>query len=193
MIAAVNLSNISNEDLAAECARRPVVEEAWQEFWFRFYPLVYRKVMRLLSPYTSKRIRSELDDIVQLVFLRIFQRLPNYNRQKSPFTAYLSLVTFSTVMDELRRNKTKEPVALEEFHEFADELSTGKIEAEELWQTVVKVLQGQEPRDRVILEELLNGEPRQEIGVKHGITVSHVYTITYRFRRALREALNKRT
>ena len=192
MIATAHLPNLSNEDLAVECARRPVIEEQWREFWLRFYPLIYRKVMRLLAPYAKKRIHSELDDIVQLVFLRIFQRLPDYNPQKSPFTAYLSLVTFSTVVDELRRNKTKEPISIDEFHEFADQLSTRTIETEELLRTVVKVLQHLAPRERVVMEELLNGDPREEICTKHGLTLSHLYTITYRVRQALREALDKK-
>lgn len=188
----VETTKLSNEDLAAVCAQRPVVEEAWQEFWSRFYPLVYRKVLHMLEPFAHRSIRGELDDIVQLVFLNILKRLPSYDREKSPFTAYLSLVTVSTVIDQLRRTKNKEPVRIEEIPEIEGEVSGGKIEADELWNKTVTVLKRLSPRDRDIIEDYLEGADRPEIGRKHKIDTSLVYTIIYRFRHALRVNLKQR-
>jgi RNA polymerase sigma factor (sigma-70 family) len=187
----VETTKLSNEEFAAVCAERPV-EEAWQEFWLRFYPVVYRKVLRMLEPFGHSSIRSELDDIVQLVFMNILKRLPNYDREKSPFSAYLSLVTASTVIDELRRTKNKEPVRIEEIPEIAGKVSAGEIEADELWDRTVGVLKALSARDRDIIVDYLKGVDRQEIGQKYGIEAKLLYTITYRFRQALRKALKQR-
>lgn len=191
MPVSVELEKLSNEDLAEECARRPVNEGSWREFWQRFHPLVYRKVLNLLAPFVKKPIHSEVDDVVQLVFLNIFRRLSNFDRQKSPLTAYLSLITTSTVIDELRRAQKKNTVPLEELHGLVGDLQTGIIEADELWRTVVSVLQSADPRDQSVIKELVSGDSREAIAARHRITTSLVYTITYRFRQALKAALEK--
>ncbi len=192
MLRNVDVKQLSNEELAGECAKRPVNEDAWHEFWQRFYPLVFRKVHNLMRPFGDQLSPPEFEDVIQLVFLNIFTRLPGYDRQKSPVTAYLSLVATSTVVDQLRRGKRKRTAALEEAEELADKVYRGEIEADELWQLVVKVLGQLGPRDRAILQELWEGADRADICKRYGITPTNLYSITYRFRGKLREALEKR-
>src|SRR5207247_5992192 len=116
-----------------------------------------------------------------------------YDQQKAPLTAYLTLVATSTVIDHLRRDKSRQMVPLEEKQELADSVTRGEIEADQVWQVVVRVLSELTRRDQSIIRDFLEGEKPETIGTKVGIKASPVYTIVYRFRRALQAALRKKT
>src|SRR2546430_1422971 len=140
------LGRVSDDELASECAKRPPNEEAWKVFWRRFYPLVYRTVLISLEPFYGQAIHSGVDDIVQLVFLRIFQNLSKFDRKKSPLSAYLRMIAKHTVIDQLRRTKGKETVSLEGFEELRASLKADAIPVAVLWETVLAYVSKLEPR-----------------------------------------------
>jgi len=183
------LKACSNEDLAVLCARRPVEEDAWREFWRRFYHFVYRKVSKLLKPLGQRVDQSGVDDIVQLVFVRIFNGLSGYDRQKSPLTAYLSVITTRTVIEQLRRRKAQRLVPLEELDLAAERIKTGQIEADELWELVIGILARMGPRKGAIVRAFLEGQGNAAIRQRYGVSASYIYTTVYRFRRAMANAL----
>jgi RNA polymerase sigma factor (sigma-70 family) len=185
------LKTLRDECLAEECAKRPVNEQAWQEFWHRFYPLVHRKVTGFLRPFRDPPQVSDIDDVIQAIFLRLFTSLPKYDPQRSPLSAYVNLVATHCVMDYFRRRKARRVLMFSESELASAGLSTGEIEAEELWSSVIAVLRLIEPRKRRIIQAFLEADDKESICRRYGVTRSHLYTITYRFRQALRESLAK--
>jgi RNA polymerase sigma factor (sigma-70 family) len=182
----------SDDVLAKACAQRPTNEEAWREFWRRFYPFIRRKVTRILSHFGKEAQAGTVDDVVQLVFLKILRTLPRYEPDKSPLTAFLSLIVSSTVLDQIRPRRSRQRLlSFEEAEVLSSSLRSGGIGAEELWLLTMELLKRVEPRKREVLRDLLAGDSREEICRRHGISRSLLYTITYRFRRDLRRALEK--
>jgi RNA polymerase sigma factor (sigma-70 family) len=184
------IEHFDDQDLAQACAKRPIDEEAWREFWRRFYPLVYRKVVNLLRPFREQPEHSDVDDIVQLVFLKIFNNLPKYNADKSPLGAYLHMITTHTLFDQLRAGKGKHKIPLEEVESIAYE---DEIRAEELWEVVVKALnQLDDPRKKAIVQAFISGENARDICDTYSISPSYLSTIIYRFRKALKGSLTRK-
>lgn len=184
--------SLSDEQLASECAKRPPNEEAWKVFWRRFYPLVYRTVLRSLDPFYDQAIHSGVDDIVQLVFLRIFQSLPKFDRKKSPLSAYLRMMAKHTVIDQLRRSKGKETASLEGFEELKASVKADAIPVEVLWETVLAHVSNLEPRKREIIRAYFRGEKTDAICDRYGIKSNHLSTIIYRFKQDLKSSLFKK-
>lgn len=182
-----------NEDLAAECAKRPVNEQAWQEFWRRFYPLVYKKVVFFLRPLGDAQELANIDDVIQAIFVRLFTSLPKYDPQRSPLSAYIQLVGTHCILDYFRSRRAKRVAAVEELALYPDAVCSDLSgEAEELWSAVIKVLELLEPRNQRIVEAFLKTDDRGGVCRRFGITRSHLYTITYRFRKSLRNSLAKK-
>lgn len=187
------LRSCPDEDLILECVKRPVNERAWREFWRRFYPLVFRKVITLLRTWNPKLSHSAVDDIVQLVFLKIFTHLQEYDSTKSPFAAYLGMLTTRTLIDQLRRAKTGKTISFGDAgaNASADRIQEAALEVDDLWRVVSLILRELEPTKRRIIEDFVTGEKSEIICSRYSIKRSHLYTIVYRFRRSVREALEK--
>lgn len=181
---------MSDDELAALCASRPVNEEAWREFWRRFYPQVYRRVSRMLRSFRPP-VRSEMQDIIQWIFLNIFKRLPNYVTGRASLHAYVNMVASSTLIDHLRVLERKpSSVSLEEIPELADKIRSGELGAETVFHLAKSVIERLEPRNQSVLLEFLEGNNPQEIAERHQVKPSLVYATVYRFRRNLRSALS---
>jgi RNA polymerase sigma-70 factor, ECF subfamily len=185
-------AGLSDEALAARCAARPVDEAAWREFWRRFYPGLYRRVARLLSPFGHALPVSEMDDVVQWVMLKVFQALHAFDPKKSPLRAYLNVIATSTVVDQLRRSRSRQTVSLSGMDFIAKGVESGRLEADELWRTVVQILEKMDPLNAELLRGFLEGEPPQELAERHGVTASHIHSVVYRFRRRLKRELQVR-
>jgi len=93
---------LSDEELAAKCARRPVDEEAWFAFYARFVGFVRRQVRRRLTGPSP-----EVDDLVQEAFTKIFRILPAYDWTKARLKTYISHVIFNLVIDYFRYGVTE--------------------------------------------------------------------------------------
>jgi RNA polymerase sigma factor (sigma-70 family) len=176
------------DELVAECARRPVNEDAWLEFWRRFQPLVQRRVLSVLLRFTKQIQRNDLDDIIQFVFLKILRNLDRFDPRKSPFEAYLSMVSANVVIDQLRKSKGGQTVALEEIEQDAVAYSSG-LDLIAEWDAVATCLKDAGEQKASIIEDYLGGLDIGEICIKYGVTTSNVYTIVSRFRKALRSRL----
>jgi DNA-directed RNA polymerase specialized sigma24 family protein len=124
--------------------------------------------------------------MVQLVFLKLFTGLHKFDRSKSPFGAYVNLLTANVVLDELRGRKRRPVIQLDEATILAKGVRAGEIEIEELWGAVLQYMQGLQNRNQFILGDFLDGIPTQRICSKHHIRPNALYSIVYRFKKALR-------
>jgi RNA polymerase sigma-70 factor, ECF subfamily len=182
--------SLTDDELASECARRPINESAWSEFWARFYPAIFRQVRRLLAPFGRSPVHSELDDIVQLVFLKVLNSLDRYDPKRSSLRVFLNLLATNVVIDQLRSNRRKRP-AFEELERIESSLSSGETRPDVL-QGLFEFLDAADPRKRAIIDDFLLGLTTEEICKKHAVSRSAFYTIVYRFRDALRVALPRK-
>jgi RNA polymerase sigma-70 factor (ECF subfamily) len=93
----VGWAKVSDEELAALCARRPVDEDAWEAFYERHREFVQGQVRRIL-----KGPNNELDDIVQEAFVKIFRALPSYDQSRARPKTFMSHVIANLVIDYIR-------------------------------------------------------------------------------------------
>lgn len=181
------------EDLVAQCLRRPIQQEAWREFWRRFYPVIYSKTAKTLRRFGGRLQEAEVDDVVQLVFLKIFNGLDRYDRQKSPLSAYLSLVTRRTIVDQIRHSvRILESVPFEQMESFAVTLVHEPLDMDKAWHAVFEALGRFDDEKRRILEDYLAGETTEAICRRHGISPSLLYTSVYRFKNRLKKILQEK-
>jgi RNA polymerase sigma factor (sigma-70 family) len=92
-----HLEQLSDQDLVWRCIQRPVDQEAWEVFYYRFHAMVRRRVRKVLGWY-----EGETEDVVQEFFVAIFQDLGKYDRSRGPVTAFISKVISSTAIDYYR-------------------------------------------------------------------------------------------
>jgi RNA polymerase sigma-70 factor (ECF subfamily) len=85
------------EDLIAACKRGN--EQAFQNLYLAHRSEAYRVVYRLLGP------TSELDDVVQEVFLQVHRSLHNF-RGQAKFSTWLHRVAVNVALQHLRRKRT---------------------------------------------------------------------------------------
>jgi RNA polymerase sigma-70 factor (ECF subfamily) len=84
-----------------------------REIWRRFSPLVRRIVRRTLGP------QHDVEDVVQDVFLRLFDKLPGL-RDPNALRAFLVSISVRSVRYELRRRRVRRLVGLSPTPELFD-------------------------------------------------------------------------
>jgi RNA polymerase sigma-70 factor, ECF subfamily len=84
-----------------------------REIWRRFAPLVRRIVRRTLGP------EYDVEDVVQDVFLRLFDKLPGL-RDPNALRAFLVSISVRSVRYELRRRRVRRLVGLSPTPELFD-------------------------------------------------------------------------
>jgi RNA polymerase sigma-70 factor (ECF subfamily) len=99
----------------AALARAAVLGDARapREIWRRFVPLVRRIVRRTLGP------EHDVEDVVQDVFLRLFDKLPGL-RDPEALRAFLVSISIRSVRYELRRRRVRRLVGLSPTPELND-------------------------------------------------------------------------
>lgn len=183
-----DLRALKDEELIDACIRRPINEPAWTEFWRRFYPVVLRRVRTALRPFGTPAPSDE-QDIVQFVFLKIFQNLERFEPSKSPLEAYLSAIAKRTVIDELRKRRGR--MQLDERKD-VDELETAHsttLDESRLSDAVAFVLTTLDPIRSNMLRAYLDGETTGAICDRFSVTRENLYTILSRFRKEIRKHL----
>ncbi len=91
------------------------------------YPVVFRRASRFFSG-------SELEDVVQEIFLRIFQKLPSFN-QGSSLTTWVYSVTTHYCLNLIRNQKRQ--------HELLTQ-----------WTSAIPVEEHQTPDSKILLEQI---------------------------------------
>lgn len=83
-------------------------EEAVQELYDRFGSLVFKAARQILPT------RSEADDAVQEVFIRLWRTADRYDPQRAKLVTWVMLIARRHLIDRLRRNiANPQPAALE--------------------------------------------------------------------------------
>jgi RNA polymerase sigma-70 factor (ECF subfamily) len=145
------------------------------------------------------RRESEVDDIVQEVWLKSFQKLSSF-RGDAPFEHWLMRLTVRTCYDFLRRHQRNREMAFSELTEpegdWLDRFVTDPEKAEEnadaARQLVARVLEQLSPAARLIITLLeIEEKPIKEIARLTGWSVPLVKVRAFRARAEMKKCLAK--
>ncbi len=137
---------------------------------------------------------EEAKDVVQETFLRVWQRLGDYDTQRS-FTTWLYVIASRLCLDALRNMKRTSPLPADEQvlrHFAADSTMQRQLENRE-WVSIVRALaDGLSPKQRLVFTlSQLEGLPSQEVEQVTGLSASQVKSNLYVARQTIRERLKR--
>lgn len=160
-------------------------EEAFVRLAAQYRPRIWATASRFA------RSRPELEDLVQDLILKIWRGLPGY-RSDAPFEHWVMSVTIRGCYDFLRSNRRRresetlvDPTEGRDHEDSAEDRASARREA---WETVRLLLEGLDPKDRILIT-LLELEERsvRETASLTGWTESNVKVRAHRARKKMRE------
>jgi RNA polymerase sigma factor (sigma-70 family) len=182
-----SLTSLTDLELVAICVARPINEEAWGVFYNRYLPFVYGRVKYHLS------LRpTEISDVVQDAFLRIFQVLPRFDPHKASPKTFMSEVITNLVIDFLRHGSElrAHSFSLEGDTEVLQLCSRGDPGI--LHQASQRLVDRLKNRKRIgLVEEILRGTSVNDIRRKYQVSKDEVYAARRWVRIQLRELSNE--
>jgi RNA polymerase sigma-70 factor (ECF subfamily) len=165
-----------------------------------FEPLVQKYSPRIFA--TARRYarrESEVEDIVQEVWLKAFQKLKSF-RAEAPFEHWLMRLAVHTCYDFLRRHQRNREMTFSELTDsesdwlsrFVSDPASGSEEAAAARQLLARILEQLSPAARLIIT-LLEIEDRsvKEISKLTGWSVTLVKVRAFRARAEMRKILAK--
>ncbi len=163
-------------------------EVSWHEFYETYSPLIcFRGKDYNLS-------KSEIDDLIQTVMLRFFNKQKNfvYDRSKGRFRDYLSVMIHNCIVDIIRKRPTQE-VTMEEDMDWADDKNLHDLWEEEwrhhIMNQAVLLLRDQ-VEDRTFQAfdlYVINGTEASQVAKFLDIPVQSLYDIKNRLTKMLRK------
>src|SRR6184192_4218282 len=181
---------IDDAALMAEVARGDTV--AFERLIERHQALVIGTVGRMLGS------NSEVEDVAQQVFIRVWKGAPRY-RPTAKFTTWLLTITRNLVFNEARRRK-RHPGGLLDVHEGEEALalvdSAGRIPDEQLLESELQreidraILALPEKQRMAVVLRRYEDKSYEEIGEVLGLSIAAVKSLLFRARTELRAALN---
>jgi RNA polymerase sigma-70 factor, ECF subfamily len=161
-------------------------QEAFAELMGRYKPLVYRVASKFL------RDHGEAEDMVQYVFLEIYQHSAKFNAARGTFRTWLLQYAYSRSKERIKYLARRRFYQMVEIAKIEDPVSVGKGPASELedreW--VRCALDGlNEPQRRVIHLSHFEGHSLREIAEQSGEAYSSVRHHFYRGLKKMRVLL----
>lgn len=166
-----------------------------------FEPLVAKYQPRVFA--TARRYarrESEVEDIVQEVFLKAFSKLSSF-RGESPFEHWLMRLTVRTCYDFLREHQRNREHSLSEITEeesqWLEKVSSGAEKGDEdsaaaARMVIHKLLEGLSPESRLIIQLLeIEEKSLKEIAQLTGWSIPMIKVRAFRARAAMRKTLEK--
>jgi RNA polymerase sigma-70 factor (ECF subfamily) len=165
-----------------------------------FEPLVAKYQGRVFA--TARRYarrESEVEDIVQEVFIKAYQKLDGF-RGEAPFEHWLMRLAVRTCYDFLRRHQRNRETTFSELTEaesdwldrFVVQPESASEEAEAARQLIDKVLSRLPPAARMVITLLeIEGRPVKEIAALTGWSVPLVKVRAFRARAEMKKILTR--
>ena len=176
------LGGLSDEDLALECARRPVQQEAFGELFRRYRTPVVGQILGKTGPLS----RSASEDLAQDVFLRLFLSLPRFDPAKSKLKTYVHVITDRVIIDFLRYGSLERALTIS----IDDHLRVLRVQAEEdpevLMRTAERLAEEIEDPGKIpLVVDLLHGLDAKDVAEKHGVKPNQAYAARLLLRQIL--------
>lgn len=171
-------------------------QQAFESLYRRYVSTVYRQASKLVGN------AEEAEEIVQEVFLTIYQKAKTF-RGDSAFSTWLYRLTLNTALMKLRRRKRSKEIALDDYlpryqedgHHLRPVVDwsqnpEGHLGTAEVQRTLQEALDQLPPVDKaVVVLSDLDGLANREIGKALGLTVPAVKSRLHRARLFLRGKL----
>jgi RNA polymerase sigma-70 factor (ECF subfamily) len=155
--------------------------KAFEELFRINAPWIYGRLRRMLGP------RSNLEDLVQDVFLRAYRSLPSF-RGQAPFGAWLRRICARVAYDEIRSRSRG--IRLELVESEATDLTTSRPENREAVRHLTRIIDTLPAQNRtVLLLHDVEGYTAEEIRLVVGL--KSVHTVRSRLRLARAELHRK--
>lgn len=159
-------------------------DEAFAELVRRYK----RKVFGIVARFA--RNDSELDDICQEVFIKVYQTLKKY-RGEAPFEHWVSKITINACYDELRRRRREgRNVPLDDVAFSLRDPPKKDMAGGEAWEILKHALVRLRPEDRLVIT-LLNLEEKtvRDVSALTGWSEANVKVRAFRARKELKRIL----
>jgi RNA polymerase sigma-70 factor (ECF subfamily) len=162
------------------------------EAYGQLYQRYAERVFRFL--YARMEDRQDAEDLTEDTFFKVWQALPGYRRQGTPFGGYLFRVARNVLIDHYRRNKRRPRLlALSENQLHAAEGNPAKHLAQDQQRQELRAALGRLSEDyRMVLSLRFFGElSSEEIGAAMERSPGAVRVLQHRALAALRKILSK--
>ena len=174
----------TESDIIKQC--RDGNKEAFRWVVQQHQRLVFSLALKMLAD------EEEAKDVVQETFIRVWQRISDYNPQK-PFTTWLYTIASRLCLDHLKQMRRILPLPEDEsvLQRFAnDEQQT--LENSE-WVSIVRMLaEGLSPKQKLVFTLCqLEGLPSAEVEQITGLEAKQVKSNLYVARQTIREHLKR--
>lgn len=178
------------EDAALMTAVAAQEEDAVGRLYDRFGALVYRMA------YQSLPSKSEAEDAVQEVFVRLWRTADRYDAEKSALVTWVMLITRRHLVDKLRRAKARIPAsnlgeaAIPRVDESARGESDRMDQSERFGELMKRVESLPELQRVVVTRAYLGGQTLRQIGDELGTPLGTVKSALSRALVRLRERVD---
>jgi len=140
-------------------------ETAIQELYDRFGALVYRIAYQMVPR------RSEAEDAVQEVFIRLWRSADRYDPGRAALSTWVVLITRRYLVDRLRRARVRVKATTPLEEKWTPELDTpghvAGIEDKERYEALMKRIDGLPELQRaVLIRAYLRGQTLRQIGIE---------------------------
>ncbi|MFA6024214.1 MAG: sigma-70 family RNA polymerase sigma factor [Candidatus Gracilibacteria bacterium] len=183
----MSLSASSNFDIdAAVLAAQEGDKDAFAQLYDRFFEPIYRYVYFRVAA-------SEVDDLVEIVFIKAWMNLEKYEKRDVNFSAWLFKIAHNAVIDHRRSHRplfeVKEEIADESDKSAPKELTEKNM----LSQTIrLAVDELKEPYKQVVTLKFLLGLSNPEIAEIMNEREGNIRVIQFRALKELKGILNKK-
>ncbi len=164
-------------------------EEAFVCLYNQYKSTLFGLLLRILHS------SAEAEDVLQEVFLRVWQRAPDFDETRGQVFAWLVMMTRSRAIDRLRALNARDRTATKAFHEMplvvsdAADNAIGAERREILLRALEAIPEGQR---RALLLAYFEGLSQSEIAEQLAEPLGTVKTRTRSGLKRLRELLRKR-
>lgn len=161
--------------------------EQQQDRQFReLYANYSAKIHRICLGYTGNRM--EADDLLQEVFIRIWQNQDKF-RGESQISTWIYRIAVNTCLYHIRSQKNKQTTELQP--ELATIINDDSSEKEQQIQLLYKCISELNESDRLIITMLLEDVPYSEIATATGITEGNLRVKIHRIKQQLNTIYSK--
>lgn len=178
---------ISDEELVHAIVRGD--EHAFATLFDRYNSTLLGFLLRILNS------KAEAEDVLQEVFVQVWQHAPDYNETRGRVFTWLVTIARSRALDRLRALGSRERTATRAFYERTDNVSDGisdaiKSEQREMVRRALDEIP--EAHRHTLLLAYFEGLSQSEIAARIGKPIGTVKTRTRDGIRKLHKLLNKR-
>lgn len=161
-------------------------EAAIEELYDRFGPLIYRMA------YQAMPSRAEADDVVQEVFVKLWETAPRYDPKRAALVTWVMLLSRRLIVDKLRRGQAR--IKPGSFASDETTMPSDAADPEELLETdervediLVQINKLPELQQIVVKRAYLGGQTLKQIGIELGVPLGTIKSALSRALVRLRE------